>query len=264
MATKNRGQRGSLRRTPAQRITGLAVLALTMTAFGACSGSDGPVDTTPLPGSLQIATVTSGFLKDDGYDLVVNGTNRGAIGADDQVTLTDLEPGTYQVSLDGVADNCSVDGGSVSVVAEQTATLELAVTCQAGEPAPMTIRASRDRPDLDTGVLVQCNFGLCPSDAEWDLYVEFNAQSQPQSIVRQNTVAGLEIAHVVGVPLAELTEEAVNGAVFTAELEDRAFSSGSTILLRTTSGAVFALGNPTEDTLLLTTTFDALLIAPGA
>ena len=114
------------------------------------------------------------------------------------------------------------------------------------------------------GSLVSCSFGLCPSDTDWDIYVDFNTSSSPQSVINQNQVAALEIAHVVGVPLADLTAEDYASATFTTELMERAFSSGSTILIRSTDGNVYALGNPVEDTLLMTLVFDAVLIGTGS
>lgn len=266
MATNDSSYDTTLLRQPGSGLRGVALLGLATVALTACDSAESPVevDTTPLPGAIAVATVTTGFLQDDGYELFIDGVSQGTIGANDQVTLADLEPATYELTLGDVADNCTVSAASVTVTAEATVDGVLAVACAAEASEPMTIRASRDRPDLDTGAVVQCNFGLCPSDTDWDLFVEFDSQSDPQSVIRQNLSAGVEIAHVVGVALGDLTEDDVAAASFTAEFEDRAFSSSSTVLVRTTSGAVYALGNPVEDTLLLTLTFDAVRIANGA
>lgn len=264
MATTTRRQDFTSTGALLRRAGGRGLVALAVLASAACDSEELPTAPVDLPGALAVTTVTTGFMQDTGYELFVNGESRGTIGADDQVTLPDLEPGAYDVTLDDVAENCTVESGSVQVAAEQTAQVTVEVVCEAGDPVNLEIRARRDRPDLDSGTTVECNFGLCPSDAEWDLFVEFNSQSDPQSVIRQNQGAGVEIAHVVGVPLAELSEQDVADAQFSGELEDRGFSAGSTVLIRSTDGNVYALGNPQEDTLLLTLAFDAVLIIPAS
>lgn len=268
MATTTRRQDFTSAGTLLRRTGGRGLVALAVLAAAACDSEEVPTAPVDLPGSLAVTTVTTGLLQDTGYELFINGESQGTIGANDQVTLSDLEAGAYDVTLADVAENCSVEGGSVQVAAGESAQVTLEVGCEAGEPVSFTgVRENRDRPDLDSGDTVACSFGICPSDAEWDLYVEFNDQSTPQSMIRQNQSAGVEIAHVVGVPLAELSDQDITEAVFSTELEDRAFSSGSTILLRTTDGNVYALGNPVEqdDTFSgLTLTFDALLVVPAS
>lgn len=269
MATTTRRKDITLTGTPVGRAGWRGLVALAVLASVACDSNEAP--TAPeveeiLPGSLSVTTVTTGFMKDSGYELFVNGESQGTIGADDEVTLSDLDPAAYEVSLGDVADNCSVAPGSVEVASEQTATVTLAVLCEAGDPVSWTIQVSKQRPDLDTDTVVVCNFGLCPSDTDWDLYLELNSSSDPQSVIRQNQSAGVEIAHLADVPLADLAEEDVDGATFSTEPQDRAFSSGSTILLRTTAGNIYALGNPVEEVAFGsgTLTFDALLVVPAS
>ena len=146
------------------------------------------------------------------------------------------------------------------------AQVTLEVVCAAGDPVAMSIQASKDRPDLDEGTIVVCSFGLCPSDTDWDFFMELNTSSDPHSIIRQNEDASVEIAHLVDVSLADLTEQDVTDAVFSTEPVDRAFSSGSTILLRTTAGNVYALGNPVENIAFGTgtLTLDAVLLIPAS
>ncbi len=60
--------------------------------------------------------------------------------------------------------------------------------------------------------------------------------------------------------LASLTEADVQAATFTTELVDESFDAGRVILIRTDLGSTYALGNPVENTILLTLTFDALLL----
>lgn len=217
-----------------------------------------------LPGAITVITQTSGFMKDDGYEILVNGESAGTIGANDEVTLSELDPATYQLALGDVAENCAVEGVSVEVAAEQTAEATLDVVCSPGEGQEYVIRFNRDRPNLEDGVVAECPFGLCPSGAQWDIYVYFNSQTEPHSVIRQNQDVGAEIAHLPGVSLETLTEEDVAGATFTTELVADPFDSGRVILIKTDEANVYALGNPVENETMQTLTFDAVLVSSGS
>lgn len=246
------------------RLRRSALMALLVAFTAACGESSNEVLGPPLPGSIAVTVVTTGFMKDDGYELLVNGESQGSVAADAEATIDDLEPANYEVDLGDVADNCSVEGTSVAVVSEETALVALTVVCLAADPVPYAVRASRDRPDLDTGAMVECSFGLCPSDDEWDVWVEFDSQGDPQAVIRQNEDIAVEIAHIDGVALADLTDMDVEGATFSLEPVDAPFGPNTVVLVRTDQGNLYALGNPTEQTLLLTATFDAMLIATGS
>lgn len=223
----------------------------------------GETDSTspPPPGSILLNIETSGFMKDDAYELLVNGASQGTIGADDEVTIAGLDPATYQVDLDDVAANCVVEGISVPVVAEETADVSLSIVCAHPAPDVYTLRFSRERPNLDSGEITVCPFGLCPSEQEWDLHVYFDSQSDPHSVIRQNQSTAVEIAHLPGVVFEALTEQDLEGATFTTDLVGDPFDSGRVILIRTELGSVYALGNPVEESVAQTLTFDAALIA---
>lgn len=243
---------------------GHALVALTLFGSLAC-GDDGEGGVTgpPEPGAITVSTQTTGFNKDDGYELFVNGESHGTVGANEEVTLAEVDAGTYELTLGDVAGNCTAEATSVTVVEAQTATATVAIVCAAPDPTPYSIRASRDRPDLEAGTLVECSFGICPSDDAWDIWAEFDSQSDPQAIIRQNQVNGAELAFV-GVVLSELTEEHVTGATFSADLTDTPFDPSYVVLVRTSTGNVYALGNPVENTLMLTLTFDAVLLVNGS
>jgi len=242
--------------------TKAAILALILTGGVAACDSD-PVAVGPMPpGAISVTIVTSGFLQDDSYDLLVDGQSVGVIGANGHMTIPELDPATYEVALGDMADNCTLDGStSAEVSPADTAAVSLSVVCAPAVPASYTVRANRDRPNLDDGTVVQCSFGLCPSDADWDVYAYFNTSGTTKAVIRQNQTTSLQIAHVVGKTLAELTEADLAGATFTTDLVADPFDSGRVILVRTQTGAVYALGNPLEDSILLTLTFDAALIA---
>lgn len=240
-----------------------ALVALVVIGGVACSGDEAVIQ-APMPGSISVTTETSGFLKDDSYELFVDGESRGTIGANDEMTIAALDPATYEVSLGDVADNCTVESASASVVSEETADVSLAVACAYVQPDAYTLRFQRDRPNLDTGDIADCLFGLCPTGAEWDLYVYYNFYSSepgPRSVIRQNQSIGVQIAHLPGVVFEDLTEEDLQGATFTSDLVADPFDSGRVILIRTDLGNVYALGNPVEDTGAQTLSFDAALIA---
>jgi hypothetical protein len=238
-----------------------ALAVLVVVGGVACDSGDGSGLTEPaLPGAILLTTETTGFLKADGYELLVNGESKGTIGANDEMTLSGLEPATYEVALGGVADNCVVESVAVPVASEQTAEASLSVVCGFAEPTSYTLQFNRRRPNLDTGEIAECPFGICPSGAEWDLYVHYNSQSDPNSVIRQNQSIGVEIAHLPGVVLADLTEADVEGATFTTDLVATPFDAGRVILIRTDLGNVYALGNPVQDG-QSTLTFDAALVA---
>jgi len=238
------------------RVHRRVVAALLVIGVVAC-GSDpaGP----PEPGSIQVTAATAGFLKPAGYQLLVNGASEGAIGAGEEMTVSGLEPGDYQVGLGEVPANCSVEGADVTVESGETAAVLLTVECAFADPVEYKIQFNRERPDLDTGEITLCTFGICPSQEDWDLYVQNNIQSTPNSVIRQNQTAGVEIAHLAGVTLDGLTEADVEAAQFSTALDDAPFDAGRVILIRSDLGSVFALGNPVEDEHRLT--FDAALIS---
>lgn len=243
-----------------------AALVLVTAAAVGCGESTEEIIGPPVPGSIVLATETSGFMKDDSYELLVNGESQGTIGANDEMTISELEPATYEVTLGDVADNCVLASTAVSVevASQESANASLTVVCAPPAPSVYDIRASRDRPDLDTGEIEVCTFGICNSNDAWDIYVEFDSQSDPQAIIRQNQSIGVEIAHVTGVAFADLTEADVDGATFSTELSDEPFAPGNVVLIKTDQGSVYALGNPVETTLTLEVTFDVVLLAAAS
>src|ERR1041385_6596865 len=83
--------------------------------------------------SVTIQTVGSD-LDPDGYQLTLNGTARQAVGAvaSTTVTLAKLAPATYDVSLTGLAPNCSMSASSqhsAVVTAGSVATVTILVNC---------------------------------------------------------------------------------------------------------------------------------------
>jgi hypothetical protein len=242
-----------------------ALIAIGVVACGESNGSGDPMG-PPEPGSILVMIGTSGFLKPDAFEVLVDGVHERSIDANGQVTISGLEPGSYQVALGEVPDNCAVEGVTVSVEPGETAGVSLNVDCGYAEPVSYTIQASRQRADLDARdpeAITVCPFGICSTTEDWDMWVHRSTQTEPESVIRQNQTNGVEIAHLPGVTLEELTEEDFEGAQFTTELIADLFDAGRVILIRTDLGNVFALGNPVEDSAggTWTLTFDAALIA---
>jgi hypothetical protein len=234
-----------------------AVVAVMAVALVACGGdSSGP----PQPGSIQVSIATTGFFKPDSYELVVNGAVKQTIGANDKnVTLAAMEPGSHLVSLSGVPANCSAASATVAVESMATAEVSLDVTCTFEQPAAYSIRFTNDRPNLDTGEVVACTFGLCPTTAVWDLYAHQNTTTDPRTEIRHNDKT-VQIAHVNGATLSTLTEAQVTAAAFTADLIQQPFRSDRVILIRRTGGSIYALGNPSEDLATGRVAFQAALL----
>ena len=87
----------------------------------------------PTHGRVIVTTVTTGdSLDPDGYDVQLDDTGQGPIGLDDSLALGGVTPGDHQVTLSGVAANCSVAGDNprtVSVTAGGEDSASFAVSC---------------------------------------------------------------------------------------------------------------------------------------
>ena len=128
-----------------------ACAATTLLLMSACGGSEG-TDPSSVA-SLQVTVNTTGINLDaDGYTLLVQGTERGPLGAvGGTATVTDLAPGSVSVGLSGVVENCAVTGQnprSITLTAGQVTTLAFAVICS---PAVGTIEiiTTTTGPDSD-------------------------------------------------------------------------------------------------------------------
>lgn len=237
----------------------IALAALIAVGSVACGASDTGGTGPQVPGSITVTTQTSGFQQDDSYELLVGGESAGTIGANDQVTISELDPATYDLALGDVAANCTVETTSATVTSAETATATLTVSCAPADPTQYSLRANRDRPNLEDGTITVCSFGVCPTNDGWDLYAEFTTASEP-AVIRQNTTTAVELAALPGKTLQTLTEADVDGATFTTDPVDDPFDSNTVMLVRTDTGNVYALGNPViaEVSFTLYLTFDAV------
>jgi hypothetical protein len=101
--------------------------------------------TAPAPntGTVDVVTATGGSGTDsDGFSLVIDGTDRGAIAINTTSSLAGLTPGFHAVGLTGVAANCEISGENprqVQVPSGGRARVEFAVTCTAPGPDTGTL-----------------------------------------------------------------------------------------------------------------------------
>src|SRR5690349_15029041 len=124
---------------------------------GATAQTTFSITCSPLPprtGDLPVTTSTTGSnLGPDGYTVTVDGTASQAITINNStgVTFTGLNAGSHSVALSGVAANCTVSGGAtqtVTITANQTATLAFSVTC-AATTGSLSVTTSTSGSNLD-------------------------------------------------------------------------------------------------------------------
>lgn len=107
-------------------------------------------------GGLQVSVATRGpSVGPDGYNITLDGADRGALGVNGSVTLPALAPGGHVVGLGGIAGNCRVQGDNlrdVTIIAGTNVTVAFDVTCSAPPPNSGTLQITTvtTGPDPDT------------------------------------------------------------------------------------------------------------------
>jgi hypothetical protein len=106
-------------------------------------------------GGLSITAATSGPSPDpDGYTISIDGADRGALGLNAAVTISQLVPGSHAVGLSGVAANCRVQGENirtVTITAGTDASLAYTIACETPPPGAGNLRVitTTSGPDVD-------------------------------------------------------------------------------------------------------------------
>ena len=108
-------------------------------------------------GSILVTTETSGSdLDPDGYTVLVDGHELGAVQPTGQVTIPDIAAGSHVVLLSGIATNCQINGTNrrgVTVSDGQSSPIDYSITCSALPPETGSIRiktsTSGDEQDSD-------------------------------------------------------------------------------------------------------------------
>ena len=119
----------------------------------------------------------------------------------------------------------------------------------AADPTSVTLDFETACLDLDAGVVeTACQVAaITAEEPTWDVLVAYDADRTVKAVLVQNRANAVEVAHLEGATFATTGPDAVAGATFTAELVDVAFGSDRVILVETDLGAVFKLGNVSED-----------------
>lgn len=103
---------------------------------GAAAAASFPVSCTPTRGELRIVVETTGDegVDEDGYRIEVEEAGVSErVDVDAELTVPDLEPGSYRVRLRDVNRDCRAAGGrdrTVEVEAGTTTDVEFVVTCE--------------------------------------------------------------------------------------------------------------------------------------
>jgi hypothetical protein len=92
--------------------------------------------TPNIDGTIQVSAITEGTDFDvNGYVAELN-SQTAAIGNLDTIWFSNVQPGNYEVSLTGIAENCSTVGNpkSVEVAPADTVKAEFTITCDVPTP----------------------------------------------------------------------------------------------------------------------------------
>jgi hypothetical protein len=90
-------------------------------------------------GTILVAALTTGDdLDPNGYTFSLDNRSPESIGLQDTVFKSALEPGTYEVRLGGIAENCAPDAGTnpqtAVVVAGDTVSTVFNIACEVLQP----------------------------------------------------------------------------------------------------------------------------------
>jgi hypothetical protein len=237
------------------RVTAAAFVAAVLATMGACGedGGTGPEPATMLVFSTQPSNDTVGSSI---TTITVTARTAGgavATGFAGTVVLTlGANPGgaalsgtTSVVAAAGVASfpdvslNKAEDGYTLTATAGS-----LSATSAAFDISEVVTRYAPRYYyglDLETGAIDDCN-SACP--ATHDFNFAYNSVTAVHARVFQRT--GRQIAHLTSRTFASVHLADTAGAGLTTSLIDQPFDNTRTVLVRTTSGNVYKLGNPTE------------------
>ena len=116
--------------------TALRLILLGAGTMASVSCGDDPAGASTDGTILVVATTVGTDFDANGYTVSVNGGQ--GIGILDSLYVNDLEAGSYQVSLEGMASNCSTVPGenplTVAVARADTVNAEFEVTCDVPPP----------------------------------------------------------------------------------------------------------------------------------
>ena len=104
-----------------------------------CSDNPGSSDPDPEPepdpqlGAVEVEIITTGGDENPpGILLSVEGSGTRNVGANEKTTISNLEPGTYQVQVSDIADHCTMlseNPQSVEITGSETASITFELNC---------------------------------------------------------------------------------------------------------------------------------------
>jgi hypothetical protein len=112
------------------------VILLSTGLFAACGGDSDPTGTDPPTptGTISLSVTTSGDdLDTDGYQVTVDGVDKGTIQPNGNVSIPNVAVGSRTVALSGISLNCTPAPGAsqtVSVAENQATAVSYTVTCE--------------------------------------------------------------------------------------------------------------------------------------
>jgi hypothetical protein len=256
---------------------GLVAIAIHLTGCGGGSGaqdagrSDGRVDSgnasavdTKLDSQLADATDVA-MASDSGTDVGPNGADSGRDVATDSVDAVTAVDSSVDAPADSGPDLdssiASGDAAEASGPQDGAADFSSIDATDASRPSDASdgrsqcIRPAGSRTlvfesqylNLDTGT-ISMSSGPGPgdpSDSGWDIQIAYNGGRAVHSVVFHNQLHD-QIAHLRVRTFSSVTSDDVAAASFQTGLIDEPFDNTRAILIRTDTGAVFAIGNPVE------------------
>jgi TolB protein len=157
---------------------------------------------TPLTGSLEVSTSTSGTGTDGNGYLVTVGQDSRSIGVNDTVLFTGLAPGDHSIHLTDVDGQCQVSDSnprSVTITAGATASSVFAIECTALPVGPILFSSTREprgifsvEPD-GTGLRSVAEKGVDPAWSPNGEYIVYAAMLDGDSwiqLYRQSATGG--------------------------------------------------------------------------
>jgi hypothetical protein len=149
----------------------------------------------PSVGAIRVTTTTTGSDPDgDGYQFAIDGGTTQGIGVNGSQTVDNVAAGGHEVTLSGVADNCSVDDDSKSAVVTpgNTAEVSFTITCSPIPPSTGSIRVATitmgDNQDTDYQVTIE-GVGSQPIGGEAGTAVTVNNVSTGNHLVTLSGIA---------------------------------------------------------------------------
>jgi TolB protein len=158
----------SVRRS--SRAAGLGGILALAGLFGLQACSDSTFEPSTRTGTVEASVATTGEDPDpDGYVVVVGDSIDRAVGPNESARIENVPSGQHTVFLDGVADNCQVEGENprtVTVPEDGTVTASMTVTCEA-RLGDLEARASTTGDELDPdGYRIVINGGTGEASGE--------------------------------------------------------------------------------------------------